>query len=245
MNSYDQYRVGDVSGNGNTIAGRDNTIIMGAVPDRPAQPDTRNPGSPRQALYAFADIVGYSRLNARLQAISQQDLSDLLNAGLIQAGVQPDHVVPQDQGDARLLWFPGDTDAARVLAIMPRYLNDGLTARNQDMVPHAQMRIRLSFTMGVAEPGATGLTGMAPVAVVRLGNSGAFRRAMSAAPNARCGVIMDNYLYGEYVRQGYRPDINPNDYAQVRIFDTEKGFEAMAWIRLPGYSGQQVAALVR
>ena len=98
MSAEDQYHIGTISGGANSIGGRGNTINMGAYPAQPVQPAQRVPsgtgptGSPRQALYAFADIVGYSRLNARLQAISQQDLSDLLNIGLTQAGVQPDQL---------------------------------------------------------------------------------------------------------------------------------------------------------
>jgi hypothetical protein len=248
MSSEDQFHVGSVSGGANSFGGHGNTINIGAPATQSHQPvprDTGNADSPRQALYAFADIVGYSQLNARLQKISQNDLLELLNAGLTHAGVRPDQVVPQDQGDARLLWFPGGTDAGRVLAMMPRYVDDVLIGRNQDMAPHARMRVRLSFTMGVAGPGATGLTGNAPVSVVRLGNSVAFRRLMNAAPDAHCGVIMDSYLHGEYVRQAFRPDINPDDYTQVRIFDRDKGFEASAWIMLFGYSGPQVAAMLR
>jgi hypothetical protein len=247
MSGEGQFHVGTVSGGMNSFGGHGNTMNIGTPPTQATHSvsrETAAAGSPQQGLYAFADIVGYSQQNARLQKIGQNDLLELLNAGLTHVGVRPDQVVPQDQGDARLLWFPGGTDAGQVLAMMPRYVNDGLVARNQDMAPHARMRVRLSFTMGVAEPGATGLTGTAPVAVVRLGNSGAFRKLMSAAQSAHCGVIIDSYLHGEYVRQAFRPDINPDDYTQVRISDPDKGFKATAWIMLFGYSGPQVAALL-
>ena len=124
--------------------------------------------SPVSALYAFGDIVGYSKLNARLQEESQDRLARALDRSLAEAGVRPDTVMPQDQGDARLLRFPASTDVAKVLAIMPHYLNGDLLARNEDLAPHARMRVRLSFTMGPAMPGKTGLAGEAPIAVVRL-----------------------------------------------------------------------------
>jgi hypothetical protein len=244
MNVGDHISTGSISGEGHRIGSSGNTYNIGATPDQQVSPESQDAYPLRQALYAFADIVTYSQLTTRLQRISQQDLRGLLDTALTQAGVQPEQVVPQDQGDARLLWFPGGADVARVLALMPRYLNDSLNDRNEDMAPHARMRVRLSFTMGAGEPAATGLTGKAVVAAVRLGNSGVFRRAMSAAPDAQCGVIMDSHLHDEYVGQNFRPDMNPDDYAQTLISDPDKGFEATAWMKLFGYSGQQVADLL-
>lgn len=245
MNVGDRFNIGSISGDGHKIGSSGNTYNIGASPDQQASPENQDADPLRQALYAFADIVTYSQLTTRLQKISQQDLRDLLDAALTQAGVRPEQVVPQDQGDARLLWFPAGADVARVLALMPRYLNDSLNDRNEDMAPHARMRVRLSFTMGAGEPGATGLTGKAVVAAVRLGNSGLFRQAMSAAPEAQCGVIMDGHLHDEYVGQNFRPDMNPDDYAQAIIFNPDKGFEATAWMKLFGYTGRQVADLLR
>ena len=166
--------IGSVSGQGFQI-GSGNQQVNNA-PERwpaeqPAAGGRKARGGPVSALYAFADIVGYSRLTVRLQKMSQDDLADLLDISLAEAGIRPELVEAQDQGDARLLMFPPHTEPARVLAVMPRHLNDELLARNQDMAAHAQMRVRLSFTMGVAVPGGTGLAGAAPIAVVRLNNS--------------------------------------------------------------------------
>jgi hypothetical protein len=188
--------------------------------------------------------VGYSRWNARLQKSSQDYLVSVLDASLAEAGVETDRVDAQDQGDARFLRFPVGTDAAKALAVMPRYLNDELLVRNEDMAPHARMRMRLSFTMGAAVRGGTGLAGAAPIAVVRLSNSTVFRAVMKAAPEVQCGVIIDDYLHGEYVRQGFRNDINPGDYVCLSVCDRAKGFEARAWMKLFGYSAQHVTSLI-
>lgn len=247
----DETRIGSVSGQGFQIgSGNQQTNIFNAPQDRSEQPagrpaDTdRARRGPASALYGFADIVGYSRLSARLQKLAQDDLADLLDVSLAEAGVRPELVEAQDQGDARLLMFPPHTEPGRVLAVMPRHLNDELLARNQDMAPHAQMRVRLSYTVGVAVPGATGLAGAAPIAVVRLANSDIFRRAMAAAPAVQCGVIIDSYLHGEYVRQGFRADISPDDYVSVHVSNPEKDFEASAWMKLLGYSHRQMLALL-
>ena len=240
----DRFSIGSITGNGIQI-GSNNTQSTTIGDTRAAEHAPAAPGrGPAAALYAFADIVSYSRLSARLQKMSQDDLAELLEVSLAEAGIRPEQVAAQDQGDARLLAFPAGTDPGRVLAVMPRHLNDELLARNEDMAPHARMRVRLSYTMGVAVPGATGLAGGAPIAVVRLGNSDVFRQAMAAFPDAQCGVIIDSYLHGEYVRQGFRADVSPGDYLSVHVSNPGKGFDAAAWMKLFGHSSRQVAALL-
>ena len=103
--------------------------------------------------------------------------------------------------------FPQNTDSAKMLAVLPHFIDEELKVRNQDMAQHAQLRVRLAFAMGVSVPGAAGLVGDAPIAVARLANSDVFRTAMRVAPRARCGVLIDDYLHTQLVRQdsrGYR-----------------------------------------
>src|ERR1700759_2873001 len=99
-------------GNSNTIhqfGGRGNTY--NAAPAEPtAQRAAEERGDqPDHTLHAFADIVSYSKLSIRLQKLSQDDLVAVLNHGIAEAGVKPERVGAQDQGDARLLSFPAGT----------------------------------------------------------------------------------------------------------------------------------------
>lgn len=248
----DEIRIGSISGGqGFQIgSGTQQTNIFNAPQTRSDEPSggptasDQARGEPASALYAFADIVGYSRLSARLQKLAQDDLAELLDVSLNEAGIRPEQVEAQDQGDARLLMFPPQAEPGRVLAVMPRHLNDELLARNQDMAPHARTRIRIAFTMGVSLPGATGLAGEAPIAVARLVNWPPFRHAMAAATHAQVGVIIDDHLHGQYVRQRFRADIGSSDYVPVRVSQADKGFDAAAWVRLFGYTAEQVAGLL-
>jgi hypothetical protein len=233
--------IGNNSGTIHQFGGRGNTY--NAAPVDHVSPQALGSDRPEFALYSFADIVGYSALNARQQKLSQYDLVGVLGHGMAEAGVSPEQVAAQDQGDARLLTFPAGTDFAKVLAVMPRSINDELVARNRDMAGHARMRVRLAFSVGASIRGEAGLVGAAPIAVVRIANSAVFRQAMRVASRAQCGLIIDDYMHGELVRQGFRADINPDDYAPVRVSDPDKGFEATAWMRLFGYSSQQVRSL--
>ncbi len=232
--------IGNNSGTIGQFGGRGNTYSAAPEPAEPGVPAGRS----ELALYSFADVVGYSRLSARLQKLSQGNLVGILDLATGEAGVRPGLVTAQDQGDARLLAFPAGTDVAKVLAVMPRSFNDELTARNRDMAEHARMRVRLAFSMGASIRGEAGLVGAAPVTVVRIANSAVFRQAMRAAPLAQCGVMIDDFLHGECVRQEFRADMDSDDYAPVRVSDPDKGFEAAAWMRLFGYSGQQVRSLL-
>jgi len=207
-------------------------------------PDRDIAGPPVNSLHAFGDIVGYSRLNAGQQRYFQDRFIGMLNGSLVEAGVRLESVVSQDQGDARMLSFPVDTDVARVLAVVPRRFNDELRVHNQDVAAHARLRVRLSFTMGPTAPGRTGMTGAAPIAVVRLSNAAQLRYAMQAAQQAHLGEIIDDYLYRGYVAQRFRSDLDPEDYVPVTVADPEKAFEAAAWIRIFGCSPQQVASWI-
>jgi hypothetical protein len=237
----DHNYIGNNSGTIHQFGGRGNSY--NAAPAEQSTPRTAGTG-PEHALHAFADIVSYSRLSVRLQKLSQDDLVGILDGSMMEAGVQPEHVTAQDQGDARLLTFPAGTDVGKVLAVMPRYLNDELVARNRDMAEHAWMRIRLAYSMGASTPGSAGVVGGAPIAVARIANSAVFRDAMRAAPQAQCGLMIDDYMYGQWVRQEFRADISASDFAAIRVFYPDKGFDATAWMKLFGYSGQQVSSLL-
>jgi hypothetical protein len=233
----DQNFIGNNSGTIHQFGGRGNTYS--AAPAVSSTPATEGvPGGsadrPEVTLYAFADIVGWSKMNVRLQRLSQDDLVAFLDQGIIEAGIRPDEVEPQNQGDARLLTFPVGTDVAKVLTALPRTINDELVARNRDMADHARMRVRLALSMGASTSGSAGRVGAAPIAVTRIANSDLFRDAMRAAPRADLGLMIDDYLYSQFVRQGFRADMSPDDYVPIHISYAEKGFEAAAWLRLYG-----------
>lgn len=243
----EQISIGSISGMGIQVGGTGNTINQGPG-ERLASGLARTQGPRGSAyehlLHGFVDIVGYSRLPVSLQRRSQEYLANLLSEGITRAGISPELVDCQDQGDARMMTFPAGTDAGRVLAEMPRYVHDELLEHNHHMRLPARLRLRMAFTMGVSEPGATGRVGAAPIAVARLADWTRFRRIMGETPEAYVGVIIDEHLYGEYVRQSFRSDMDPRDYAQAHISNPEKTFEADAWVRILRFTGEKVAALL-
>lgn len=239
------YNVVNGNDSGSVIqGGHGNTYNTGPAAAGNASRRRAAGGGPVHALYGFADIVGWSSLNARLQALSTSDLVDFLELGLIEAGIDPEQVDGQDQGDARFLTFPSQADPGEVLAKLPRRMDHQLAARNRDMAAHAQMRVRMAFSMGASAPGAAGRVGQAPIAVARLVNSDILRSVMGAAQEVRCGVIVDSYVYEEYIKQRFRVDLEPADWVQVQVTAPSKNFEAAAWIRLLGRTGEQLRGLL-
>jgi hypothetical protein len=239
--------IGNVGSQRTVVNGVPPTAVPGQADAGPGTFPAAGPGtdgSPRHGLYAFADIVGYSKLSVRLQKMSQDDLVSVLNQGLAASDTDPGRVSAQDQGDARLLAFPPDADTAKVLAIMPRVIHEELAARNADMAPHAHVRVRLAFAMGASLPAGAGLAGAAPIAAARLANSDVFRQGMRLAPRAQCGLLIDGYLYSQWVRQGFRTDLDPRGFASVRVRDSAKGFDEPAWLKLFGYAGSRIAELL-
>jgi hypothetical protein len=242
----DSNYIGNNSGTIHQFGGRGNAMnaMPAASPASTAAPAAGTPASAAEiTLYAFADIVGWSKMNVRLQRLSQDDLVAFLDQGIIEAGIRPDQVEPQNQGDARLLTFPVGTDVAKVLSALPRRLNDELVARNRDMAEHARMRVRLALCMGASTSGSAGRVGAAPVAVTRIANSDLFRAALRAAARSELGVMIDDYLHSQVVRQEFRADMSADDYVPVRVAAAEKGFDAAAWLRLFGYSGAELRSL--
>lgn len=186
------------------------------------------------SLHALPDIVGFSGLNAFQQDEFQERLVKCIGASVADAGVRADCLNTQNGGDARLLTFPGAIDISRVLAVMPRRFNDELNAFNRDKAPHARLRVRLAFAMGPSAPGMTGRRGAALITVTRLSNAPALRAAIKARTDAYLGVIIDDYLYRQYVAQQFRPDLDVDEYAPTRVTFPEKNFDEPAWYRLVG-----------
>jgi hypothetical protein len=244
MSTGDNISIGSFNGSGNQIGSGGNTQY-GIAPTETGQRNARpSSDGPVHLLYGFADIIGWSKLNARLQAQSTGDLVDFLELGMVEASIDPDQVEVQDQGDARFLTFPAGTDPAEVLAKLPRRMDHQLAARNRDMAAHAQLRVRMAFSMGASAPGAAGRVGQAPIAVARLVNSDILRCVMRRAAEVRCGVIIDSYLYEQCVQQRFRADLDPGDWAIAPVSIPEKGFEATGWVRLFGRTGEQSRGLL-
>jgi hypothetical protein len=196
-------------------------------------------------LYCLADIVGFSGMGVIRQGECQDLLVQLLDMSMEEAGVDPASVTRGDRGDALIIAFPPRTDVARVLARMTRRLDDEIRARNKYVEPGAQLRVRLSYALGPAAPGALGDRGRTPVAVTRLSNASQFRKIMKSLPNAYVGVIVDDFLYQNFVCEDYRADLCPDEYRHCRVHDADKSFDAGAWIRILACSPDQWDLLLK
>jgi hypothetical protein len=193
-------------------------------------------------LYAFVDIVDYSRRTAAQQCDCQEQFVRIIEYCLQEAGVHTESISLQNHGSGALLMtFPVDTDVTRMLAVLPRLASLELARRNKDLRPTSRLRLRMSFSIGPTAPGPAGPTGQAPIEAVRLSAADALRRALAEMPMASLGVIITDDLYDKYVKQEFRSDLTPDSYAQANVRDQETGLDAKAWVSLPERPNSQPA----
>jgi hypothetical protein len=117
---------GTISGGQFSFGSGDNVINQGVLPPAPGATErvTRpTDGSPVSSLYAFGDIVGYSRFNARLQEESQARLVRVLDDSLAEAGVDPQTVEAAGSGRRAPAAIPrghGHSEGPRDHAALPQ-----------------------------------------------------------------------------------------------------------------------------
>ena len=212
----------------------------------------RRPGSPalggkcgvNYVVARFADIVGYSQLDAVQQAESQDRLVRILDHSLRGRRGPAGLVVHQRPGGCSLADVPGRRGCRSGAWRNAAMLQDDLHAHNRITVPQARLRVRLSYVLGSAAVGRIGWTSGAAVKVVRLSNDAKFRQAMKTNPDVYVGVIVDDYLYRNCVQQEFRSDLHPEEYVATHVSDPDKGFEADAWMRLVGRSANEARNLI-
>ncbi|HUI59589.1 MAG TPA: hypothetical protein VLX90_05175, partial [Steroidobacteraceae bacterium] len=190
-------------------------------------------------------IVDYDQLDVGQQADSRDLLASILDHSLGDAGILPVSVSQHGEGSARMLTFRANIDIVRVLAVMPRRFEEDLNAHNQVTAPHARLRMWLSYVHGPAAIGTIGRSSCGATKVARISNDSQFRQAMRASPDTYVGVMVDDYLYTNYVQQESRPDLHPEEYVATHVSDREIGFEADAWMRLVGRSANEARNLIR
>lgn len=170
--------------------------------------------------YSRRDNLGHLELREALRRVSTEAFR--------QIGVRADGL--QDQGDAFLILVGPEVAKARLVVDLIRELSIALRQFNRNRLPEARMRLRLALHAGDVHLDGTGYGGEAVVAVMRLIEAEALRKALKAAPED-LAVIVSGHLHRDVVTQEYR-GIDPADYREVQV--SRKEFSQRAWIRVPG-----------
>jgi hypothetical protein len=112
-------------------------------------------------------------------------------------------------------------------------LDQILREHNRNLVPAAQVRIRIAIDTGLVHlDGANGFPGDATNAVSRLVDAPALKHALASFPEAGAALIVSDLIYREVVRN-YCDDARQKRFARVTVRLPEKDFQSTAWIFIP------------
>jgi hypothetical protein len=188
---------------------------------------------PVRAALTVCDIADYSRLTPDEQRDQQNRLAELELRAAFFAGIDRRHATMQPSGDGQQITWPPDTDVVRLVVDYVRELGNELARVNRGLVPSNQLRLRLSIVDGLHEPASLGIAGNTAVTAARLVNARQARTALARAVGAPLVVVLEDHLYQNVVAAGFRA-LRPSDYVPIMVREPEKGFEARAWLTVPG-----------
>ncbi len=173
------------------------------------------------------DVVGYSRFSARSQASTQSRLAYFLDRAFEEALLPGRKYEIQERGDGgvALLNLDPGTDELHLITSLVRTLETGLTQLNDDLVPAAQIRLRVSMAKGIINRTAHGFVGPVIIEACRLLDSVPLRRAMTETRSC-LAVAFTDALYREM--QSHLPDHLEFERTEFSL----KSFTGIAWIYL-------------
>jgi class 3 adenylate cyclase len=211
-------------------------IISGGV-------GTRNNGSrltsewgedgPERAVFTRSDMAGYSHLTPDAQRDHQIRLAEAQRRAAANARVDRARARVQGAGDGEQTRWPAGTEALRIAIDYVRELNVELGRINGGLAANNQLRVRLAVVEGMAEEGAYGQAGGAPILAARLVDAQQAKDALRLAPDCHLVVILQDRLYEDLVQANYR-GLKESEYVRVVVEHTDKNFRQAAYITLPG-----------
>jgi len=182
-------------------------------------------------LCLSVDVKGYGQGNDIKQSQVQEDLSLMLGAAALGAGLNRDTWVTQPGGDAELALIPASEPEARVIDEFIPELAVQLYRHNCTRPRDSRLRLRLAVAHGPVSHANLGFAGKAVVKVSRLINSVPARQALENVPEGGLVAVLSQDVYTDLVVAGHT-SVRPNQFVQV--FVDEKELAEDAWLWMPG-----------
>lgn len=184
----------------------------------------------RRVLVAV-DMTGYGTGTDQDHFSVQTGLTAVLEAAAAKAGLRREQWVIQPQGDGELAILPADQREPVVVEDYVRYLDEALTAHNADPGSGRRIQLRMAVHFGVAMPADNGYAGQGVVAVSRLVEAPALKRALANAPDACLAVILSDQVYKDVVQQEH-VSVPATDFTRVGV--QVKQYRDTAWAKVLG-----------
>ncbi len=184
----------------------------------------------RKLCVAF-DVENYSGRGTRGEYAVQKRLLEILEVAFQEAGVPPESLEMQEQGDGGLAFVPtgGSVDEPRLIVGLINSLRTRLIELNEDLVESARVRLRVGLQEGVVHRAALGYVGPAVIEVCRLRDADEVRTALAGSNAPMVAVVADG-LYRDVLSQSYH-GLHASDFTPVDV--RVKSYSGRAWIHLP------------
>jgi class 3 adenylate cyclase len=188
---------------------------------------------PDRRVLIAVDMESYSGRDNVLQHRAQLAFREVMTTACDELGLDRANWQIQQGGDGELAILPQGTSERAILARLTPVLDRLLRETNRGLSSGARIRLRVGVHEGpVHLDGANGYPGEAVVTVCRLVDSTQLKQALKQFPEAAVALIVSDRLFQDIVRQ-YQ-DLRPDHFHQVTARVPDKGFEAAAWIYVPG-----------
>ncbi|SCG67964.1 nucleotidyl cyclase domain-containing protein [Micromonospora coxensis] len=151
--------------------------------------------------------------------------------------------IHRERGDGELVLVPADVPVAWVLARFLDQVRVEVGEYNRNKNAESRLRLRIGIDFGDVQVDTAGIPrgGDAIVHAVRLQSCAAARDAMLAVPDAPVVAVVSDTVYQRVVPH-QALGVQPRMFRRVRAHVPAKGFDATAWLHLPGYPPPWVSA---
>jgi hypothetical protein len=195
----------------------------------------------RRRMVVATDMEKYSRRDNVEQVEAQEVLVRATEAAAADAGLDRSDWGVQSTGDGQIFVLPADVREEVIVGRFVAAADRLLRGHNRSRLEDSRVRLRIAVHVGqVHLVSANSWAGDAIVTACRLLNAVQLRRALTRHQQAAVVSIVSDPVYQEVVRHRY-DGISPEHYGQVRVQLTDKGFDQVAWIHVPGLDVSDLA----
>jgi hypothetical protein len=188
---------------------------------------------PAVRLCVAADTERYSRFGVPEAARAQERFVDALASARRHAGLTDDGIDLQQSGDGQFAILPPGIDESAVIPKFVEGIRLALAEINSDLSERARLRLRIALHRGHVRPGVNGWIGGATIAVHRLLDCDAVRKALTSTPEADFALIVADVVYQDVIADHYGL-LDPASFNEVTAIVEAKNFTERAWVHVAG-----------
>jgi hypothetical protein len=200
------------------------------------RPEGTRPTAAVRLCFA-ADIERFSRFRAPEAALVQERFAQVIEQAQGHAGIDVGQVGLQRSGDGQAAVFPPALDESQVIPLLVEGLARALGEANADRPAPDRIRLRIALNRGHISWGANGWVGDSPIAVQRLLDSPAARRALADHPSSDFVLVVSDVVYRDVIAHGHG-NLSFRGFRPVHVDIPAKNFAEPAWIYVPAGTDQ-------